>query len=309
MSIAIIFTNKDPQPWAAALKLKLPTVAIEVYPEIADPNTVEFLLCWKPQNDIIIQFPNLKVLQSAGASAEHILRTQPLDENVVVTRIVDDFLSNDMWEYLLAGVLYHLKNYQHYGLHQQQIEWKPLAYRSIKNTTVSILGLGQIGSFAALKFAELGFQVKGWSNSPKTLPQVTTFAGLKELPDLLKNTDVLINLLPLTDATANMIDLQILKQLNQEAFFINAGRGEHLVEDALSSILAEGHLAGAMLDVFRTEPLPQDHPFWKNPKIRITPHVASLTNINAVVGQIAANYNNLISGSPLINVVSKDKGY
>ena len=309
MSIAIIFSNRDAQPWADALQAKLPSAKIEVYPDIADPREVEFILCWKPEKEVVRQFPNLRVIQSAGAGADHILNTQTPDEAVSVTRIVDDSLTGDMWEHLLACVLARMKNFRLYAAQQQQQQWKGHAYHSIKDTTISILGLGSIGSFVAQQFAELGFQVRGWSASSKTLPKVQSYAGAETLPAFMQDTDILINLLPLTAATDSLIDLRFLRQLPKGAYLINVGRGEHLVEEDLTAALEEGQLSGAMLDVFRTEPLPATHPFWKNPRITITPHIASLTNIAAVAGQIADNYNRLLAGEPLINLVSKDKGY
>lgn len=309
MSIAIIFSNRDPQPWADALQAQLPAAKIELYPDISDPLDVEFILCWKPATEIVKQFPNLKVLQSAGAGADHILKTQTLNEAITVTRIVDDALTADMWEHLLTSVLAHLKNFPVYADQQQQQQWQAHAYRGIKDSTISILGLGRIGTFVAQQFAGLGFQVKGWSASQKSLSFVQSYAGAEQLPAFLKGTDILINLLPLTAATDSLINLDLLQQLNKGAYLINVGRGEHLVEEDLLTALQEGHLSGAALDVFRTEPLPADHPFWKNSKITITPHIASLTNINAVAGQIALNYNNLLAGKPLLNIVSKDKGY
>jgi glyoxylate/hydroxypyruvate reductase A len=309
MSIAIIFSNRDAKPWADALQAKLPEAKIEVYPDIADPLAVEFILCWKPEPEIIRQFPNLRVIQSAGAGADHILTTQTLDESVAVTRIVDDSLTGDMWEHLLACVLARIKNFPLYTAQQQAGQWKAHPYRGIRDTKISILGLGNIGSFVAERFAGLGFQVKGWSASPKNLHQVQSFSGEESLTAFLQDTDILINLLPLTAATDSLIDLQFLRRLPKGGYLINVGRGEHLVEEDLITILEEGHLSGAMLDVFRTEPLPPAHPFWTNEQITITPHIASLTNIDAVAGQIAGNYNNLLAGKPFINTVSKEKGY
>ncbi|CAM4357698.1 glyoxylate/hydroxypyruvate reductase A [Pedobacter westerhofensis] len=309
MSIAIIFSNKDPEPWAAALKHSLPDVKTEIYPRISDPEEVNFILCWKADKDILRQFPNVRVIQSAGASVDHILQLSHLRDDVVITRITDARLSEDMWEYLLTAVLGYLKNTSSYAAAQQQKVWKQLPYRSVRKTTVSILGIGTIGGFAAERFAKLGFKVKGWSASVKNLDDVYCYHGLESLGEFLKHTDVLINLLPFTSATANILNSKNLTEINSGGFLINAGRGEHLEEQDLISLLNSGHLSGAMLDVFRQEPLPQDHAFWENEKISITPHIAAITNIASVVPQIAENYLNLQAGKALKNTVSKDKGY
>lgn len=309
MSIAIIFNNKDPEPWASALKESLPGVNIEIYPQISDPEAVDFILCWKADKDIAGHFPNLRLIQSAGASVDHILQLSALPEEVIITRITDSRLSEDMWEYLLNAVLGYLKNTSGYAAAQQQKVWKQLPYRSIRETTISILGIGTIGGFAARKFAEMGFKVKGWSASAKDLEGVYCYHGESALGDFLKHTDVLINLLPYTPETENILNSSNLRQTNSGSLLINAGRGEHLQEEDLITALQEGHLSAAVLDVFRQEPLPQEHPFWEHEQICISPHIAAITNIASVVPQIAENYLNLQAGKAIKNTVSRDKGY
>jgi glyoxylate/hydroxypyruvate reductase len=309
MSIILIFNNKDPKPWVQSLKEKLPKTAISIYPEVENPERVTFAVCWKADKNVLQKFPNLAVIQSVGASIDHIIRNQTLRENQIVTRIVDENLSNDMWEFLLAAVMANLKNMELYGRQKIEKKWQPTGYGSIKNTTISIIGLGQIGALVAEKFAALGFVVKGWSTSPKNIPNVACFAGQKELNMFLNDTDFLINILPLTAATENFLDKNVLKQIKKDGFLINVGRGEHLVEQDVVELLDEGHLSGALLDVFRVEPLPQDHVFWTHPKIQITPHIASLTNVESATTQITENYKNFTSGKALQHVVSIEKEY
>jgi glyoxylate/hydroxypyruvate reductase len=309
MSIILVFNNKDPKPWAHFLKEKLPETAISIHPEVENLEAVTFAVCWKADKNVLQKFPNLAVIQSVGASIDHITRNQILRENQIITRIVDDNLSNDMWEFLLAAVMSNLKNMAFYGLQKVEKKWQPTDYRAIKNTTISILGLGQIGTLVAEKFAALGFVVKGWSTSPKNIPNVACFAGQNTLETFLNNADFLINILPLTAATENFLDKNVLKQVKKGCFLINVGRGEHIVEEDLVELIDTGHLSGALLDVFRVEPLPQDHVFWTHPKIQITPHVASLTNIASATTLIAENYLNFTSGKGLQHVVSLEKGY
>jgi glyoxylate/hydroxypyruvate reductase len=309
MSIAIIFNNKDPKPWASGLKAKLPSATIEVYPNISKWDDVTFALCWKPDENVLSKFPNLSVVQSVGASIEHITRTQNISDGVQLTRVVDDNLSNDMWEFLLTGVLSHLKNFSLYAKQKESEVWKQMPYREIKTTTVSILGLGKIGSFVAERFSTLNFTVKGWSASKKNIPNVQSYVGVEELTPFLNGTDILINLLPLTYTTENILNKSNLAKTNEGSFLINVGRGEHLVENDVLELLKESHLSGALLDVFIQEPLPQDHPFWSHPKIQITPHVASLTNIESATTQIVENYMSHITGKNLQNTVSLKKGY
>ncbi len=309
MSIAIIFTNKNPEQWLAALNTHLPETVIEVYPEIKDYATVDFVLCWKPEKNVFNKFPNLKTIQSIGVGVDRIIYTQTIKEDQRITRMVDENLSNDMFEFLLAAVLGQLKNINLYHQQQAQKTWLPNSYHSIKDFNICILGLGTIGSFVAEKFVALGFKVKGWSVSRKTILGVESFEGENEMSNALDGTDILINILPATKQTENIINKNILRQLNKGAFLINVGRGEHLVEKDLLTLLDEGHLSGALLDVFKTEPLPQNHPFWVHPKIQITPHVASITNIKSAVFTVVENYQNHLLGKPLKFEASLKKGY
>jgi len=309
MSILLIFENKDPKPWERYLKEKLNTTTIEVYPTIKAKSTVEFVICWKPKKNTLAQFSNLKVIQSVGTSIDHITNSQQLTKNVIVTRIVDSQLSNDMWEFLLATVLNQLKNFPLYTEHQKLKTWEQHEYKSIKNTSISILGLGQIGSFVAEKFADIGFEVRGWSNSKKEIQNVKSFAGEEELDVFLEKCNFLINLLPLTKETEGILNKNMLQKLPKGTFLINVGRGEHLIEEDLIQLLDNSHLSGALLDVFREEPLPKNHPFWKHPKIIITPHIASLTNLESAANQVIKNYKRFVNNQELQHIVSLKKGY
>jgi glyoxylate/hydroxypyruvate reductase A len=309
MSILCIFENKNVAPWKKALAEKLPAATIEVYPDVKDPLAVDFVICWKPKKKVFEQFPNIKVVQSVGASIAHITDSQTLHTDSIITRVVDEKLSNDMWEFLITIVLSELKNMRTYTAQQAAGIWQQQRYRSIQNTTVSILGLGSIGGFVAEKFAHMGFHVKGWSASKKKLLKVQSYAGEQAFDAFLKNTDFLINLLPLTDRTKNILNKAVFQKLPKNAFLINVGSGAHLVAEDLIDQLDNNQLAGAFLDVFREEPLPKEHPFWKHAKIQITPHVASLTNVDRATDQIIENYTRFLKKETLLNRVSLQKGY
>ena len=309
MSIVLIFENKNVEPWRRALQEKLPKTTIEVYPNVKDKEAIKFIICWKPKKDICKQFPNCKVLQSVGASVDHITNSQTIGTKTIVTRIVDDKLSEDMWEFLITIVLSELKNTRRYEIQQSEKVWQQHEYKSIRETTVSILGLGSIGGYAAEKFAELGFKVKGWSTSKKNIPDVISYQEVHELDLFLEDADFLINILPLTDRTQGIINKNTLQKVPKNTFFINVGRGEHVVEEDLLHQLDISMLSGAFLDVFRTEPLQKEHPFWNHPKIKITPHIASLTNIETAIDQIVENYKRLEKNEELLHVVSLKKGY
>jgi len=309
MSIVICFNNKDPKPWQNVLESKLKEVKIEIYPNVKQPQEVTFALCWKPDQNILSEFPNLKVVQSVGASVEHIIRTQNFPPNCILTRVVDHQLSEDMFEFILAGIMSHLKRLSEYQTDEKQKYWSQKPYKRINTTTVGVLGLGEIGAHISTKLGKLGFKVKAWSKSKKSIENVLCFNGNNGLHNVLQNTDILINILPLTPETENILNLQNMEQLSKNAYLINAGRGEHLVDSDLITLLNNKHLSGALLDVFRKEPLPIEHPFWQHEKIKITPHIAAITDINTASNIIVTNYKNLIEGKKLIYSVSLEKGY
>lgn len=309
MSIAICFNNKDPKPWAEAIQKGITDVDVEIYPDIKDYTKITFVLCWKAEQGLLSRFPNLKVVQSVGASVDHILDHQSLNEDVILSRIVDHKLSADMFEYLLAGIMTHIKRFSDYDQSLKDQQWNPLANKSIEDVSVGILGLGAIGSHVSSKLGAIGFEVKGWSSSPKNIPNVTAYQGENGLKSVLHSTDILINILPLTDQTKNILNAQNLKQLNWGAYLINVGRGEHLVENDLLDLLDSNHLSGALLDVFRIEPLPADHIFWKHEKIRITPHIAAITNVDSAAKIVISNYLNFHKRQQILNTVSMSKGY
>lgn len=309
MSILLICPENYARNWKKALKKRLPNTNIYIFPEIESPESVEYIVCWKPDKHVFNQFPHLKVVQSLGAGVENITRTNTIPPNAVLSRIVDNNLANDMWEYALTATLYFIKNLNRYRNQQQAKVWRQKRYRRIQDTQVSILGLGQIGALIAKNFAQMGFQVKGWSNSLKTILNVETFVGLDGLSPCLDQANVLINVLPLTTATEGILNKKNLQQLKEGACLINVGRGGHLVEKDLLELLDNDFLNCAFLDVFSLEPLPESHVFWKHPKVTITPHVASLTDLNSAAEQIVENYQRFKNGEKLLHLVSIEKGY
>lgn len=308
MSIAIICNQKDPAPWQKALQQRLPDTSIEVFPNISNFEAVEFLICWKPKAGDFAQFSNLKVVQSLGAGVDHIFGVGSVPRHLQVTRIVDPQLAQDMWTFLAALVLAQMKHLTHYYNQQQQKIWAQKPYKPVQESQILILGLGAIGAYVAEQFAQFGFSVTGWSNSPKSIPGVTSIFKNTELSNALQTCDFLINILPLTPTTTGILNHQLFKQL-QHTYLINVGRGQHLVEADLLPALNANWLSGCHLDVFQQEPLPPSHPFWTHPKISITPHIASLTNIKTSINQIVYNYEAFRKSQALEHLVDLEKGY
>jgi glyoxylate/hydroxypyruvate reductase A len=153
------------------------------------------------------------------------------------------------------------------------------------------------------------FPVNGYSRSPKDLHGIRCFSGAQSLPEFLKATRALVNLMPLTAETENILNKDTLSQLQQGGYVINVARGKHLVEDDLITLIDQGHLAGATLDVFRTEPLPAGHPFWQHPKITVTPHTSARTLREESIAQIVGKMQALQRGEPIRGVVDHRRGY
>ncbi len=310
MAIVVIVQHEIfRQKWATALQAQDPGLPVSVYPEVTDSGAVDFALAWRPPQGVFNRFPNLKVIASAGAGVDHILKDPDISPEITITRVVDRQLTHDMTSYLIAQVYGYLRNLPGYHDLQRQEKWQPGKYLMERQARIGIMGMGVLGQDAALKLRQLGFPVKGWSRSPKEVAGIEVLAGEARLKEFLQHTDVLICLLPLTAKTRNILNRQTFQALPGGAFVINVARGEHLVEEDLLAALESGHLAGACLDVFREEPLPQGHPFWRHPNIIITPHVASITSPESVAPQIVANYHRLQRGEPLQNVVSRQAGY
>jgi glyoxylate/hydroxypyruvate reductase A len=172
-----------------------------------------------------------------------------------------------------------------------------------------VLGLGAIGGDTAAKLASLGFQVAGWSRTPKALEGIESFHGEAGFLPFLQRTDILVCLLPLTPETTGVLDARAFAALPAGAYVINLARGGHVVEEDLLAAIDGGHLAGATLDVFQTEPLPNGHPFWAHPKVHVTPHIAGLTNPRTSAAQVIENIRRVRAGQPPLNLVDAARGY
>ncbi len=309
MSVAFISTTKDPAPWIQVLNAQDPTMKIHIHGQGIAPKGIKFALAWNHSPGAFEQYPDLEVICSMGAGVDHLFRDPSLPPDVKICRIVDDQLSAAMSEFVIAQIMNHLKRLNIYKQDQLAEKWRPRPYLMITDVTIGIMGFGQLGRHLANVLLPLGFSINGWSASKKTFPGVHLFSGNQNLAEFLQKTDILVCMLPLTFKTKGILNKKTFQQLPESAFVINVARGGHLVENDLIDMIEKGHLSGAGLDVFETEPLPKNHPFWTHPKIHITPHIASLTDPASVAPQILENYRRMEEGLPLLNTVSKKKGY
>lgn len=309
MALLLLRSDNKYDAWSKALKDENPDFPILTPDTMDNPEDVKMIISWNGPKGSYADYPNVQVIGSMGAGVDHILKDDSLPENVTITRIVDDYLKNDMREFILALVMNHLKNLSKYVKLQKNNHWKQLPYQSVPKVTVGIMGLGVLGKAAAEYLHRLDFKVTGWSHSEKGLDYVKSFHGDDERDDFLATAEIVVCLLPLTEETKGILNKDFFEKLPDDAYVINVARGGHLIEKDLTEALKSGKLSGAALDTFQEEPLPKGHPFWNNGKILLTPHTASVTSPESVVKQVIDNYKRMEAGEDLKNTVSRKRGY
>ncbi|HYC64565.1 MAG TPA: glyoxylate/hydroxypyruvate reductase A [Reyranellaceae bacterium] len=308
-AIAYLSRDTDGEQWKAVLTAGLGRIDFRKLDSLGDVGDIEVALAWKAPAGLMATFPNLKMIVSLGMGVDHLLADDKLPEGVPITRIMDDGLVGQMSEYAIYWALRHHRDIDKYAAFQAAGEWKPLDFVDTIHRRVGVMGLGVIGQDIARKFAQLGFPTAGWSRTPKTLDGIETFHGADGFKRFLARSDILIDVLPLTRETRNILDAQAFAALPKGAYFINIARGGHVVDEALLAALDSGHLAGAALDVFNQEPLPAGHAYWRHPKVRITPHIAGATNPRTASPGVIENIKRLRNGQPLLHRVDPRSGY
>jgi len=309
MPLLFISKSDDPDAWRTMLGEALAELEVRIWPEAGDPIEIEIALAWKPQPGLLAGFPNLKLIQSLGMGVDHLFVDPDLPAGVPVARLVDPDMVRQMSEYAIFAALRHHRRMDAYDANQRAGRWASAGLRDTPEVRAGVLGLGAIGGDTARKLALLGFEVAGWSRTEKSLDGIESFHGDEGLTAFLNRTDILICLLPLTPETHGILDARAFSALPQGAYVINLARGGHVVEADLLAALERGHLAGATLDVFETEPLPAGHAFWDHPKTHITPHVAGLTNPRTSAAQVVENIRRVRAGRPPLNLVDAARGY
>lgn len=310
MSILYAAEADEATQWTDSLRALDPALEIRFWPDWGDPAAIDFVVVGgKSPGDLSI-FPNLRAIQSTWAGVNHLLRSPGLPAGVPIARMVDRGLTGSMTEFVVYQVLDEWRRGPELRAAQQEVRWLETMPRLARDCTIGILGLGTLGTDIAGKLAGLGFSLRGWSRSAKEVPGgVKSFAGADSLPAFLSGLDILICILPLTAETENILGKRLFDLLPDGAVLINVGRGAQLNEADLISALDSGRIRRAVLDVFREEPLPAAHPFWRHPKVTITPHVAAITRAGTGADDILENYRRAMAGHPLLNQVDVRKGY
>ncbi|BFM51169.1 glyoxylate/hydroxypyruvate reductase A [Marinomonas sp. THO17] len=310
MSFAILFATNSPNYSKALVEL-----CGELYPEVAaylpedeGAQKATVAACWAPQQDLLACYPNLQLVHSVGAGVDHIPEDILLS-STPVCRVVDDGQKWAMFEYALYGILHVQRNFDKAVMEQASQNWQRYPIKTASSVRVGILGMGELGGFVAQQLAQFGYSTMGWSRSEKRLDEVACFYGEDGLAQMLPQTDVLINLLPLNQHTQGILNWDLMAQLPKGAYLINCGRGGHLVASDLIAAIEQEHLRGALLDVFPVEPLPSSDPLWQTKGVIITPHVASDASKSEIIHQLVRNGKRLANGQSPLNQIDSKRGY
>ncbi len=306
MNITICFASLPPEPWVRAVQQAFPEAAVSAWAPGAPQ--ADHAIVWAPPQQFIDEQPTLQTLFNIGAGVDALLQLK-LPSSLQVVRLDDAGMSVQMAEYVCHAVIRHFREFDAYDTDTQAGKWSYRKPRSRADFAVGVMGLGVLGERVAKALQVFEFPVNGYSRSVKNLPGIRCFSGPQGLSEFLADSRVLVNLMPLTPETENILNHSTLSQLQKGGYLINVARGKHLVEEDLITLIDSGHLAGATLDVFRTEPLPAEHPFWQHPQITVTPHTSARTLRDESIAQIVGKIQALQRGEPINGVVDPQKGY
>lgn len=306
MHITFCCTATPAEPWLQGLRAALPGATVDVWQPGAPQ--ADHAVVWAPSQQFLDEQPALKGLFNIGAGVDALLKRR-LPPGVKVVRLDDAGMAVQMAEYVCHAVIRHFREFDGYEADVKAGQWSLRKPRERLHFTVGVMGLGVLGERVAKALRVFEFPVHGWSRSTKTIEGVVTHSGETGFDTFLSNSRVLVNLLPLTPDTQDILNRDTLGRLKPGGYLINVARGAHLVESDLLALLDSGQMAGATLDVFRTEPLPASHPFWTHPKITVTPHTSARTLRDESIAQIAGKIRALEAGQPVAGVVDPARGY
>ncbi|MBS3824414.1 MAG: glyoxylate/hydroxypyruvate reductase A [Wenzhouxiangellaceae bacterium] len=307
MALLIATPDRDSEELGRLIRRQDPEIDLRVWPELGRAEDIRFVLAWKPPEGLFRQLPALEVVSSLGAGVDQLVDNPQIPGHVAIGRLAGPRLAANMAAYLVAVVVARWKRLPDFAEDQRARRWNQWAPE--QPPVIGLLGTGEMGRRTAAAFGELDFPVHGYSRSGRGPAGVTMHSGTRGLHELAGASDCLINLLPLTPETRDILDADLFSQMREGSTLINVGRGEHLVEADLLAALDRGRPGCAVLDVFREEPLPQDHPFWDHPKLFITPHCASITLTREAAELAVESYRRVLGGKPPLGVVDRERGY
>jgi glyoxylate/hydroxypyruvate reductase A len=315
MALLIAGSARDEQ-FAAEMRALEPGLDVRVAPAIGRLEDIDTVLAWQPPSGLLATLPGLKLIVSVGAGVDGLMRDTTLPD-VPLIRFVDPDLTGRMTEYIALHVLYHQRRMGELRELQTRKVWQYLPEPSADQVRVGLMGLGVLGCAALQVLKPLGYQLRGWSRTPKAVAGVACFSGAGELDAFLAETDILAVLLPLTGETRGILNRGLLQKLSLRSrspllpgpVLINAGRGGLQVDADILAALDARELYAASLDVFETEPLPATSPMWQHPRVVVTPHIAAESTPAAIARYAVRQRRAQQSGAPLENLVDRRRGY
>ena len=306
MKITFCCTDTRAEPWLQGLAAALPQAHVSAWQPGAPQ--ADYAVVWAPPQQFIDEQPGLKALFNIGAGVDALLGLR-LPPALPVVRLDDAGMAVQMAEYVCHALIRHFREFDGYEADMRAGRWGYRRPRLRQDFPVGVMGLGVLGERVARAVAQFEFPVMGWSRGPRQVEGVRCFSGAEGFDGFLAASRVLVNLLPLTPGTRDVMNRGTLSRLMPGAYVINVARGTHLVDEDLLALIDEGHVAGATLDVFRTEPLPAGHPFWNNPRITLTPHTSARTLRDESIAQIAGKIAAMQRGEPVAGIVDAARGY
>jgi glyoxylate/hydroxypyruvate reductase A len=311
--IAVALSSMKSEEWTGPLREACAAAGVAAQFEAWDGRRIDarYAVVWLPPAELFAVEAGLRAVFNAGAGVERLLAMPGLPANLPIVRLVDAGMAPKMAEYACFYVARITRGLDRFGGPSALRDWNADRPRG-RPPTIGVLGLGAIGAHIAQAARLFGYPVRGWSRTPKKLEGVECFAGAAQLAGFLAGTQILVDALPLTEETRNLLDRERLSQLPAGGHLINVGRGATIVDEDLLAALDAGHLASAVLDVFRVEPLPAEHPFWRHPRVTVTPHLSGPTPRQPAARQIAEAIALLEAGSPvnaLPGYVDRARGY
>jgi glyoxylate/hydroxypyruvate reductase len=307
-SFAFIAQDDDPHQWREWLARDLGPIELFINPDIPD-RSIDYVLAFRPPIGSIAKLRGVKVVFSLGAGVDGLADDATIPPHLPIVRMMDDGLIEGMTEFVLHSVLAAHRDADDFARLQREHRWDHRDHKFARERQVGVLGLGKLGGAAARALRALNFQVLGWSRTPRQVEGVECFHGSAGLAAMLRRTEILVCLLPLTAETERILDAKLFAQLPRDAYVINVGRGKQCAIDDLVSALDSGHLRGALLDVFPEEPLPTHSPIWDHPKIRITPHIAAMVMPRSATRYVIDQIRTFEAGGQLANLVDRQRGY
>lgn len=302
----LVCTAKEQDAWRDALATRLPDARVHAG---GDAPPCDYAVLWKPPAALFARQPRLKAMFSLGAGVDGLLASPALPRDVPLVRMEDAGMAEQMVEYALHAALREFREFNRYADDQHAASWQPRPVTTRRDFRIGVLGLGVLGGAVAQALAGFGFDVTGWSRTLRSIEGVRTLHGSAGLDTTLARSRLLVLCLPLTADTDTLLDAARLARLPRGAAVVNIARGELIDDEALLAALDSQHVQAAYLDVFRVEPLPSDHAYWRHPRVSVTPHIAALTGLEAACDQVADKIRRLEAGMPVTGIVQRARGY